>query len=178
MPLLAFYFLFRITKTCVQVSCFHDQIYIYSQGCIVIAFYHCSVFIAVGYYSMENIWKSSGVCKEKKGEKKEKKNSSTKMPKIRIFTSRGHLSDKKQFFPLQKQLYSGLDSKEREKMKGWVSPFLHLSAVLDHSEDFVRQQHKHLQDFSSWPRSFFPCSAATWWWSVFVAIRGTGKLTV
>lgn len=33
------------------------------QVCFVIAFSYCSTFVALGYYSMENIWKSSGVYK-------------------------------------------------------------------------------------------------------------------
>lgn len=154
MPLLAFYFLFRITKTCVQVSCFHDQIYIYSQGCIVIAFYHCSVFIAVGYYSMENIWKSSGVCKEKK-KRKGKKIVAQKCLRLGFLPAGGTCLTRNSF-SLYRSSFTLVWIQRREKMKGWVSPFLHLSAVLDHSEDFVRQQHKHLQDFSSWPRSFSP----------------------
>lgn len=64
-----------------------SEILFLRQICILKAFSHCSIFIALEYYNMENIWKSSGVYK---------KTGSTKMAMVRIFTSRGHLSVKKQ----------------------------------------------------------------------------------
>lgn len=108
-------------------------------------------FVALEYYNMENIWKSSGVYK---------KIGSTEMPMVRIFTSRGHLSDKKQPSFAEVGFYTGPEW-EKEKMKGWTTVFCPPSNVLHHPKlsfspkEFVQQQHKHLQDlFSFWPRYF------------------------
>lgn len=114
------------------------------------------------------MWKSSGVYKKKK-------NGSTKMPMVRIFTSRGHLPDKKQPCRVASTLVTG------KKMKGWATHFFPLLSVLHHSES--SSSHKNCATAESTFAGFFPLvsdvfafSAETWCWCfVFARVTSTRR---
>lgn len=82
------------------------------------------------------------------------------MPIVRISTSRGHLSDKKQ--PLFAQVGFTLIYSQRMKNERMSNNFLYSItcfssfSTLHFPKYFVQQEHKHLQDFSPLAQIFLP----------------------